>query len=198
VARSAQSRSVLAEVAGSGVSVVVGLCHGGGKGVYDESEAALELLAHQGALVVFLAANEAGIDLPVLHHWGTLHSTKLALWEQERASRGHPRDYVRWTCSPSPSADRVADRWKGGSSGLHLVDIALNGLGLPRVILCGVPMDERMNQFRGTPWGARSHVFRAAWTDRETLPVLARQVRSMAGWTRDLLGEPDADWLLGP
>lgn len=174
----------------------IGLVHGGGQGVYEQSGRALQLLQHVGALVVFIAVNEAGISLPELQHWGSLHPNKFGLWIQHRGDLGHPMEFVRWSVGRTQRVDRVIRTWKGGSSGLHGADIALNGLGLDGVILCGVPMDSSPNQFRGRPWH-QAGVFRAAWQAPDTLPTLKARVRSMAGWTQQLLGLPSPAWLDG-
>lgn len=175
---------------------VIGLCHAGAEGVYEEAYQALTLLQSVGALVVYLACNEAGILLPDLQHWGSLHPAKFPLWEAQRKEARRPGGYVRWSIGRMQIVDRVIRNWRGGSSGLHIVDVALNGLELDGAICCGMPLDDRMNQFRREPWGA-AHPFRQGWKEPETLAVLRPRVRSMSGWTEELLGAPTAEWLEG-
>lgn len=80
-----------------------------------------------------------------------------------------------------------------GSSGLFAVKIAL-GLGFDRIVLAGVPMGEKQGRFFDpAPW--RGEHFKAAW--HRVRERIAPNVRSVSGWTRELLGAPDAEWLRG-
>lgn len=181
----------------------VAIVHGGAVGVWEEAKRALALVESVGFQPVMIALNEAGIYLETLDHWGTLHPDKLPGWEKERREQGHAAGYERWSVSPSHHTDRTVRTWRGGSSGLHGADIAVNGLGIGPVILCGVPMDNRDNHFRGNPWG-KYRVHLPGWEKRAVRPILAVHVRSMAGfhpttgepaWTTSMFGAPDAAWL---
>src|SRR5690606_41623878 len=93
-------------------------------------------------------------------------------------------------------ADRYVRQWVSGSSGLLAMIVALDALGCHRVALCGVPMDNRPH-FResrvhvpGKPWGAARTHRRAI---ERVLDRLRGRVRSMSGWTRDVLGEPSVE-----
>ncbi|PWJ81486.1 hypothetical protein C7441_11018 [Pseudaminobacter salicylatoxidans] len=81
-----------------------------------------------------------------------------------------------------------------GSSGLFAVKAALQDLGFAKVVLCGVPMTVEAGHFRSPslPWvGALRH--RVGW--EQALPHLTDCVRSMSGWTAELLGKPTKSWL---
>ncbi len=181
----------------------IGLCHGGGLGVYEESARALELLRAVGAEVTFIAVNEAGIELPRLDHWGTLHPNKLPVWTKMRADLGNPDGYATWSLSKHKTIQNVIRQWRAGSSGLHSLDIGINGLGLDGVIGCGVHIDDRPNQFSKKPW-VSCKSFRRGWQNHEVLPVLRARARCMSTphpvtgeppWTVTLIGEPTEEWL---
>ncbi|MCK9362134.1 MAG: hypothetical protein M0P74_00805 [Syntrophales bacterium] len=83
----------------------------------------------------------------------------------------------------------IADWWKpSGSSALLGVQAALL-LGYERIILCGCPLTGRNE--KSTDYST----FRDGWKERTK--ELAGCVRSMSGWTRDFLGSPDEQWLIG-
>jgi hypothetical protein len=81
-----------------------------------------------------------------------------------------------------------------GSSGLFAVKVAMEA-GYDRIILAGVPMQvEGAHFFNASPWGEVGS-FTEAW--KIALPRIAPHVRSMSGWTKDLLGYPSFEWLAG-
>ncbi len=184
----------------------IGLVHAGGLGVYEQSAVAQEMIKEAGARPVFIAVNEAGIDLPELSHWGSLHPNKLRLWGEWRSERGLSDEYEFWALSPTQHVHRHINNWAGGSSGLHGLDIALNGLGLRAAIGCGMPLDDRPNQFTRKPWGAHAP-FRSGggtWTDPSVLEILRKRVRIMDGphpvsgepaFTTALIGQPTVAWI---
>lgn len=168
---------------------------GGGEGVWEELDRTNALLgrALNGADEwVALAVNEAGIFHPdPLHHWCTGHPEKLDRWKGARTTIGNSLP-ATWS---SREADNVIRRtWRNGSSGLLGIDVALHHLGVDAVVLCGIPMDDRRNQFRGTRWNAWASSWRA-WEEVGT--ALIGPVRSWSGRTRMMLGEPTPEWLEG-
>lgn len=80
------------------------------------------------------------------------------------------------------------DVWEGGSSALLGVMAGIK-LGYNKIVLCGVPLQ---GANPGHP-GADYSMFQGRWT--EIVSVLCNYVRSMSGWTRQLLGYPTAEWL---
>jgi len=170
---------------------------GGAVGVWDEASEALELCEAAGVEVVRIAVNDAGITHPdPLDHWATLHPDKLhrAPWEwmaRRRANGLAPAGAV-WSCTRVPGVvDRIIRAWSGGSSGWLAVGVATAGLGIP-AILCGVPQDSRINEFTGKPW-ASYHRHRHPW--KKHADRVRPTVRSMGGWTQELLGAPGVEWL---
>lgn len=77
---------------------------------------------------------------------------------------------------------------RSGSSAMTGTLAALR-MGYDRIVLCGCPLTG--NAPEGNPYEA----FRLGWEDRKE--ELLGKVRSVSGWTRELLGAPTEDWLNG-
>lgn len=167
---------------------------GGAVGVWEQREEAVTMVRAAGLEVVAIAINDAGISHPdPLHHWVSLHPEKFQGWEKQRAEREFGGGYQKWSQTARPQHGTVAARlWRDGSSGLTAVDVALNGVGAACAILCGVPLDDSVNMFRGRPWG-QSKRYRRGF--QKAMPAFRDRVRSLAGWTQELLGSPDPEWL---
>ena len=143
-----------------------------------------------------IAVNDAIKDCPVKPHaFCTVISGQVAAG---RFLDGVNADGVlMFARRPSPElpAACVKPKWQG-TSGLYAVQIALEELGAEGVILAGVPIDaghgaRSPHSLMGEP--ARVERYRAEWI--KALPAIKHRVRSMSGWTRDLLGAPSPDWL---
>lgn len=92
-----------------------------------------------------------------------------------------------------PGFDRIIPEM-GGSSGLLCLKVMLIN-GFDRVVLCGMPMTtDGAHFYERTPWVAAPN-FRKGWHRNQA--VLRETTRSMSGWTAQLLGRPDMDWLAG-
>lgn len=143
-----------------------------------------------------IAVNDIGVHLPLIHHWVTLHPEKMSAWvEMRRVHRRHAfGKFTTWTNRwPHQHFNDMTQRqhphaW-GGSSALLAVRVALFERRARRVVLAGVPMDASPKFDSGTEW-PHWHIFRKDWT-RHAHSM--QRVRSMSGWTRDLLGAPS--WL---
>lgn len=180
----------------------IAIITGGAVGVWQQRDLAVELVAAAGHRAVYIACNDSGVEHPdPLHHWASLHANQFEIepyrWEQKRAGLGRGRSYTLWGQSPSRHVERVSRDWSGGSSGLLALSVALNGVRCAGAILCGVPLDERLNVFKGKQWSA-AHRYRYSWTKR--VREFGHCTRSLSGWTAQLLGLPSVDWLrsLGP
>lgn len=171
---------------------MIALCLGGASSVWEDLERARALIGDAPALVV--ACNFAGIAYEGrLDAWATLHPEMCAPWRAERASRGLNTDYRFFIHKPRRGVlgEVVAQGWYG-SSGLYMAQVALQRLGAAGVILCGVPM---------TPEGRHIH-WPGPWPEAERYRpgFLAAQadganIRSMSGWTAEMIGAPTAAWL---
>ena len=73
----------------------------------------------------------------------------------------------------------------------------LSSMGYNRMILAGVPLDDKAGYFYRAPWEqfGMSAESRAYWV--EAVAQLKPYVRSMGGWTQELLGAPTLEWLQG-
>lgn len=168
------------------------LCLGAADCLWDDVAASGDILGDDWWDIV-VACNRAGVDWPGhLDHWVSLHPEKLlALWVPEREGND---DYVTWSDpnrgerGPAPT-DRHLDNW-GGSSGLFAVQVAAE-VGADRVVACGMPLDRSPHYHGRAEWDA-ADAFRPAWERR--IDEMA-DVRSMSGWTAELVGRPDADWI---
>lgn len=163
----------------------------------------LRQLGVDPAACTIIAVNDALFRWPGrVDHFATLHPEEMAWRAARRARCSYPGDYETWT-RPYPFGyhararlcDHVLGGWSEGSSGLFAVGVALEGLGLRRVLLAGCPMDASAHLGRGGgPWTG-VETYWPAWLERAAR--LAPAVRSLSGRTRELLGEPDQKWLAG-
>ncbi len=152
---------------------------------------------------VTIGVNDGGWLYPArLDHWCTLHWEKMGGWLERRA---RPGEFVTW-CRDSrkldrykPRPDRILPHWGTGTSGLYGVAVA-EELAADRVILAGVPMESRPHADGAGTWDGAAWpdtevmVHRDGWTYWHERGRLAN-VKSMSGWTRDLLGDPPTYWL---
>jgi hypothetical protein len=163
---------------------------GGARGVWAELHTLEAMLGRRPDLIV--GTNDAGAIHPGrLDAWVTLHHERFAEWRRRRVGN---RDYRAFVHAPLSGleAEVVRERWSG-SSGLFAAQIALQELGARRVVLCGCPLSpEAAHFFNSAPW-TDADIFRRGF--EAALPVIRDTVRSMSGWTRELLGAPDAQWL---
>lgn len=171
--------------------MAIAIVLGGARCVWDDLRAAEELLGDR--LQVVVACNYAGIHFTGrLAAWATEHADLMAGWRTQRRGNADYRTFLgaeHWTCR---DAEVVEERWPG-SSGLYAVQIALTEMQASAAILCGMPLDRGAGHFdRPGPWSDTDH-FRHGFC--LALPVIGGRVRSMGGWTADLLGTPAAAWL---
>lgn len=171
----------------------VALVLGGAKTVWRDLERAQTLT--EGLDTIIVASNHAGIHYPgLIDAWATLHHERFADWRAERAGAGRATDYrafIHAKHRDCPWAEVVPERWSG-SSGLYAAQVALEMLRVCGVVLCGVPMDADAGHIaRPGPW-SDPEKFRPGFdaARRENAPI-----RSMSGWSADLLGRADGAWL---
>lgn len=171
----------------------VALVIGGSRDVWAELEAALTLT--EGLDRVIVATNFAGGVWPGdIDAWATLHPELFAAWREERFERGLNTDYrafVHAKRNGPPDAEAHPLRWSG-SSGLYAAQVALEAMGAAGAILCGVPIDEAAGHFQAPGDWSLARRYRPAF---EAAKRDGAEIRSMSGWTGDLLGRPDAGWL---
>lgn len=164
---------------------------GGAERVWEDYEKARALCPYADVGAV----NEAGRDYEGrLTVWATLHPEKSERWHRERSLAGRNMDFTAVSHKRIAGArvDTVYSDKYGGSSGLYLCDVALN-LGYQRVIVCGIPMDGGAHYFDANEWNDFK-TYRRGWRKAAELG----RIRSLSGWTRELLGAPNREWLAVP
>jgi hypothetical protein len=173
--------------------------------VWEEVKAAEQLTTFDAIYCVKLA----GVHYKEPRHfkWPTLHPEFMDDYERQRAELGLHSDYeiiaplageVGMHGSKGNIARRVSYRYPGmdssASSGGYAAKVALED-GFDRVILAGVPMDPAASHFtRGKPW-LQCDSFTIGFM--KSVPHFAGRVRSMSGWSMEILGAPSPDWLNG-
>jgi hypothetical protein len=139
--------------------------------------------------------------------WVGLHPEWMEKYTAERKALGHhsmyetvaPPDGELGTEGKNRKIDRrVSYRYPGmnssASSGGYAAKVALED-GFDRVVLAGVPMVTEAQHFtRGKPWLQRDGFVPGF---ELSIPHFAGRVRSVSGWTKEMLGEPDPAWLDG-
>lgn len=151
---------------------------------------------------MLIAINDIGCHWPRrIDHWVSLHPDKFKVWTKARAKNKYPNGYTTWGRVKRHDTDREIKSWGGGSSGLLAVVVAFE-LEVPKIILAGVPLDNRPHfpesqvHRVGKKWSSGPTHFKA-WRKPDVLDRLQGRVKSVSGRTRGLLGEPTLEWLEG-
>ena len=163
-----------------------------------------------------IAVNGAGWNYTGrIEWWVSVHGAHLRSWIPRRRHAGGNEDYVAvGNFSPRQDHGEVIPLQRpngGGSSGMFAVMFALDR-GYSRVVVAGCPMEgntrvayhdatekgemvtaDAINPMPETKDGFA--VYRGGWTRNRH--QMEPYVRSMSGWTRELLGAPTAEWLAG-
>jgi hypothetical protein len=170
------------------------LALGDGRCVYDDAIAALAMFNPDATG----ATNNIGCDWEDrVDYWATLHPSKCPNWlgivaaVDKRVKRGRNRPQV-WGHKKAPGVDRWTQDWRG-STGLLLVKVLIEE-GFERIVLAGIPMSREAGHYYDNvrPW-LQFERYHGGWTRNAHL--LSPYVRSMSGWTRELLGPPTSEWL---
>lgn len=174
------------------------LC-GGGERMWDELVEARALLGDRHAVVC--ALNVAGVFVPNLDHWFVTNIIKgISFAAMRESARETDAEYgAIHTPGHSYIPAMVARQqfWPietKGTIAMFAVRV-LSSLGFKRILLAGIPLDDKSGYFYGAPWekfGMSGEVI-AFW--EQWAPQLRHVVRSLGGRTMDILGRPTADWL---
>jgi hypothetical protein len=153
----------------------------------------MDLAAEAGiAYGCVVAVNDVGGILPYrITHWATLHPEKLGPWRARRIEEGGNQDFLVVSNRKKAGVDCVLRDW-GGSSGLLGVQAALHLGRCNKIVLAGVPMSKGPHYHKDAAW-MHAQFYRVAWKTR--LRSIEGIVRSMSGWTQELLGAPSSGWL---
>lgn len=163
---------------------------GGAQTLHRDHREALELFEPD----LVIACNHAARDHEGrVDHWVSMHPEFFPKWIKMREIAGLPQvpNYWHPRHKPTPIPSNPL-KSIGGSSGLFCVAVA-EQLHCTHAVLVGVPMVKMENHYdKREPW----------WEARQYHPAWERQrerfagwVRSMSGWTKELLGAPDEEWL---
>lgn len=169
-----------------------------------------------GSFDVVICVKQIGVEWPEeFKYWATLHPEAMDAYEDQRQKRGFPGGYE--IVAPLPGevgehgkkgriAHRISYRWPGmtssASSGIYGVKVALD-MGCDRVVLAGVPMSADGGHFDPAGRNLRGEVRGQQWAHRDSfvpglvaaVPHMGGRVRSVSGFTAELLGFPTEDWL---
>lgn len=177
----------------------VALILGGAPTVWEDLERAQALTAGRDTIIV--ATNNAGwLYQGRIDAWATLHPERFEAWRQKRVGRGLNEDYRAFAHRRRGARGfEIYPHRLTGSSGLYAAEIALKVLGVSGVIVCGVPITVEAGHVVEPGGWTRAETYRPAWLAAKEAGL---PIRSMSGWTAELMGEPDAGWLeslaLGP
>lgn len=165
----------------------------GGSECVDEEVAQAQFLC-RGYDLEYFFINDQISHFPDEGYAISLHPEKIPLWLNERRQKGYPTPLKVWCHRQhkNKAMTHVTPDW-GGSSGLFALKIAREEEKHDHIILCGVPMKTDAKHFvRRINWTA-CEAFLRGW--RAHTNDLRPYVRSMSGWTRELLGAPDEAFL---
>lgn len=186
---------------------------GGAECVQGDYERLLGLLP-ETERPLLVAVNDVGAWWPSrLDAWATLHPELLVerdpddpdglSWIERRRTRGLPGGYVLYADRRRDLVHETVTHWGGGGAASYAARVTMH-LGADRTVLCGCPLDERPYDGRTkTSHSLSEHLkeYRRGWRRRlrrdhqDAGRFLRDGVRSMSGWTRELLGEPTKEWL---
>lgn len=168
------------------------LALGGAECVWSDMAAAKEILGCRSYDVAAVNDTVAQYSGP-LAFMATLHPEKVEGWLRlpnfpvvcHKGAQGYQPDHI------------VQELWSG-SSGLYVVQVAVRLFGYRKVICCGIPLEEDAGHIiRRAPWAAAKN-YRRGWREASSDPTMRGRFRSMSGWTSELLGKPDEQWLDAP
>ncbi|WKL57244.1 hypothetical protein Q1W73_16500 [Asticcacaulis sp. ZE23SCel15] len=171
---------------------MIALCLGGARGVWDEYRVACDLVGDAPHRVV--ACNFAGVMCrDRIDAWVSLHPEYFDGWRADRRVWGGNQDYQAFSGfgKASIGLEIVRSRWFG-SSGLYMAQIATERLGADKIILCGVPMNDRDGHIHWSGEWDHAYHYRDGFLAARGAGL---NMKSMSGWTRELFGAPDYTWL---
>jgi hypothetical protein len=170
---------------------------GNGAGVFDQVEMACSCLDDP----VIFAVNDAGMYLPRVDHWVSLHVDKLLAWRQVRWQEARPGETLK--CHSDTSRPWLDYHWQQLTpqfclSGYYAMQLAWV-MGCNQIVLCGCPGQSGPRWFeqyartdfgygsdpRGSDEGVRTQIVK----EMARLPAFKAAVRSVSGgFTQSFFG----------
>jgi len=145
-----------------------------------------------------LVLSDMGMFFPgTITHWASCHPNIIVGGKLVRDQRRYHEDFLSHI--PDYAAPKIGDvTWTipklAGTSGMFGTLIGI-GLGYTKIILAGIPLN-RSGHF----WNPKIKVkfdksgIRLSW-QQISQKIFNNKVRSLSGWTRELLGSPTEEWL---
>ena len=148
-------------------------------------------LPHSCCCFMIIGLSASGMHAIYSRYMATYHPNQIPEIKKRRESIGGNTDYTVISHLTSPGVDIIEPLLPGDRSGSSslLGALAAIKLGYDRIVLCGCPLEGKNNN--GSPYDS----FRVGWENKKK--YLNDRVRSMSGWTRELLGAPTQEWLMG-
>lgn len=188
--------------------MIRGLIFGRAMGAFEEAEAANKLCTFD----IVTCCGRSGYAWPGrVDHWCTWHPNLLPMLVQKRKDAGYEPVGKFWSgihrgmkqganhlksykpgVSPMPALEWV--KCDGGSSGL--LAIMVNLTLADKIVLAGIPLDPEREHFDKPGIWTDGKNYRKTWERNK--PLFQDKVRSMSGWTAELLGMPTEEWLNAP
>ena len=147
-----------------------------------------------------------GLDCPYkeeIKYFVTYHIEDIEAYKRKRTGDykiiSHTNDFIKYSRErrkkpewANTNVDIVyPHQAPSGSSSLLGTKAALFKLGYNKVVLIGCPMDTGSIENKAKSYS----VFQKGWLYFKS--DLIGKVKSMSGWTRELLGEPTKEWIKG-
>ena len=132
-----------------------------------------------------------GADCPysgAIQYFATYHFVDLPIYKMRRKNINSNLDFKVIGHKERPEIDIVEPHKAPTGSSSLLGAVAAIKIGHKKIILCGCPM-EGANKNKITPYD----YFQKGWVAR--LPEIKDFVRSMSGYTKEILGKPTKEWI---
>ena len=173
------------------------LVFGRAQGTWEEVAQAKELCNFD----IVIGVGKAGCDYPhPLDHWVSFHTDLMPHWIETRERNGYPPAGQFWSCNYKGRSARYKSpvpvslvEVNGGSSGFVAAIVSLEALNVDKTILAGIPMTNKAGHYDEQGDWNEAHKYQREWKEKKDL--LIGRVKSMSGWTQELLGAPTLEWL---
>ena len=137
----------------------------------------------------YMAIGLSSVDRHIRHikYMATYHPAEIPEIKKRREAAGGNTDYLVISHERKPGVDIFEPFIPPTGSSSHLGALAAIRMGYNKIILCGCPLEGNTSN------GNDAKVFRDGWTAK--IDIVKDKVRSMSGWTKELLGYPAREWI---
>jgi len=168
-----------------------------------EELAAIEAMAESaGAELHLCPLNACGLFVPRIDHWfiAQFMAAKPFVTAREFIVPGGGNNFRVHT----PGSEAYPKMVEGhtywpvdtqGTVAMFATRVLTMGMNYEKVVLTGVHISEKCGYFYGSPEMRFGYKESCSEIWEKNLDLLRRRVRSMGGWTEELLGRPERDWL---